>query len=173
MRLKYLILGLVSGALLATAGTSIAAPVIEKVTATIRPDFDLQIDGEIVQLENAPLNYNGASYLPVRELSTLLGKDVDFQDNTIILRDHLPEVEEWITLSSLVKDYDFTIRPSNTDIKFFGLMKDDKVLLIFDYGKGFAFTPEGQYVDYYISTKITYISRKDLEHVGILTPTSG
>lgn len=114
MRLKYLLIGLIVGTILATAGTSLAAPTLEKVTATIRADFGLKIDGESVQLENAPLAYNGTSYLPVRELSTLLGKEVDFKDGTITLStkedDNLETTTtEWITLNQAAPLYDLYI----------------------------------------------------------------
>lgn len=110
MRLKYLLIGFAAGTLLATAGTSIAAPVLEKVTATIRADFGLEIDGESVQLKNAPLAYNGASYLPVRELSELLGKDVDFDNDTILLTTKEEEtmseqnLENWVSIDQLKLD---------------------------------------------------------------------
>lgn len=83
MKIKYLLIGLISGVLLATAGTAAAQTIIEKVTASVRNDFTVELDGEKVQLKNAPLAYKGASYLPVRDVAELVGKDVDF-DNGII-----------------------------------------------------------------------------------------
>lgn len=83
MRIKYLLIGLISGVLIATAGTAAAQAVIEKITASVRTDYSVQLDGKKVELKNAPLAYNGASYLPVREVAELVGKEVDF-DNGII-----------------------------------------------------------------------------------------
>lgn len=85
LKIKYLTIGLVVGVLFATAGSSFAASIIERVTASVRTDFSIELDGERVQLKNAPLAYNGASYLPVREIAELIGKEVDFEDNVIKL----------------------------------------------------------------------------------------
>ncbi|OUS70306.1 hypothetical protein B1748_29160 [Paenibacillus sp. MY03] len=83
--MKKMVLGIVIGAFLATAIPVAAEEINKKVTATVRGDFTVQVDGEQVELKNAPLAYDGNSYLPVRELAVLLGKDVDFVDGVIKL----------------------------------------------------------------------------------------
>ena len=68
------IVGLVSGVMLATAGTAFAA---EEVRATFQR-FMLVINGaEPVEIE--PLVYRGTTYLPVRETANLLGYDVTYK----------------------------------------------------------------------------------------------
>jgi len=68
------IVGLVSGVMLATAGTAFAA---EEVRATFQR-FLLVINGaEPVEIE--PLVYRGTTYLPVRETANLLGYDVTYK----------------------------------------------------------------------------------------------
>lgn len=109
-RLKYLFVGLLAGILVATAGQSFAASVIEKVTATVRADYSVELDGKKAELKNAPLAYDGNSYLPVREIANLLGKDVDFEDGVIKLdtpkeaddvTDITLDLDEWTSLDQL------------------------------------------------------------------------
>lgn len=83
--MKKVIIGFIAGVLFATAGTAMAKTAIEKITASVRTDYTLELDGKKVDLKNAPLAYDGASYLPVREVSEILGKDVDFKDGVIKL----------------------------------------------------------------------------------------
>lgn len=81
--MKKVIIGFIAGVIFATAGTAVAQTVIEKVTATVRTDFTVELDGEKVELTNNPLAYNGSSYLPVKEISELMGKEVGFEDGVI------------------------------------------------------------------------------------------
>ncbi len=43
-------------------------------------DFSFQVNGEQKQLQDQPLVFNGKSYLPVREVATLLDYDVDYEE---------------------------------------------------------------------------------------------
>lgn len=119
-RIKYLMIGLLAGMLLATAGTSLAAELIEKVTASVRTDFKLEMDGKHIELENAPLAYNGASYLPVRELADILGKDVDFKDNVITLDtpkgDEQQMDEDFISLYDLANTYGVSVTNAGNEM---------------------------------------------------------
>lgn len=83
--MKRYVIGFLAGALFATVGTATASGVLERVTATVRTDYTVELDGKQVTLVNSPLAYNGASYLPVREVSEMLDKEVDFKDGVIIL----------------------------------------------------------------------------------------
>lgn len=81
--MKKFMTGIIAGALLVTALPVAAEEITKKVTATVRGDFSIELDGKQVTLEHSPLAYNGFSYLPVRELAHLLGKEVDFKDGVI------------------------------------------------------------------------------------------
>lgn len=81
--MKKIVIAFVAGVLFATAGTAAATSVIERVTASVRTDYSVEIDGQKVALKNAPLAYNGSSYLPVKEISELLGKEVGFDSGVI------------------------------------------------------------------------------------------
>jgi hypothetical protein len=80
-----MIVGIIIGAFLATAIPVAAEQVNKKVTATIRTDFTLQVDGVNVNLENSPLAFEGKSYLPVAEVARAVGKEVGFKDGVIKL----------------------------------------------------------------------------------------
>jgi hypothetical protein len=82
---KKMIVGIIIGAFLATAIPVAAEQVNKKVTATIRTDFTLQVDGVNVNLENSPLAFEGKSYLPVAEVARAVGKEVGFKDGVIKL----------------------------------------------------------------------------------------
>lgn len=81
--MKKVIIGFIAGVLFATAGTAMAQTVIEKVTASIRTDYSVEVDGQKVVLSKAPLVYKGSSYLPIKEMSQIMGKDAEF-DNGVI-----------------------------------------------------------------------------------------
>ncbi|GKU76840.1 stalk domain-containing protein [Paenibacillus sp. L3-i20] len=83
--MKKVIIGFLAGVIFATAGTALAAPTISKITASLRTDYKVELDGSKVELKNSPLAYNGSSYLPVKEMAELIGKEVSFDKGTIKL----------------------------------------------------------------------------------------
>jgi hypothetical protein len=85
-----LAIGLVAGAALATSATAFAGPALEKITATLRPDYIVKVDGKQVQLKNPPISYNGTTYIPLREAGEILGRTVGFKDGTITLDQQQP-----------------------------------------------------------------------------------
>lgn len=70
---------LLTGAFAAGAAASNG---IEQVEAFLRPDFKLIVDGKTAQLDNPILVYNDTSYLPIREISGLLGADVSWNNSS-------------------------------------------------------------------------------------------
>src|SRR5690554_5178128 len=78
MKLKYLIVGFIAGVFAATAITAGASTVYEKFTAVARPDYTLVVDGEQVTLKTPPKTIDGVTHLPIREVATILDKDVKF-----------------------------------------------------------------------------------------------
>jgi len=92
--MKKLFIGIILGALLATAVPAAAEEINKRITATVRADYTVELDGKKVELNNHPLAYDGSSYLPVREVANLLGKDVDFKDGVIKLNTPKAEVIE-------------------------------------------------------------------------------
>ncbi|OBR64958.1 hypothetical protein A7K91_05110 [Paenibacillus oryzae] len=84
--MKKMIISFVAGAMFATAGTAAATSVIERVTASVRTDYSVELYGQKVTLINASLAYNGSSYFPVIEISELLGKKVGFDSGVIKIK---------------------------------------------------------------------------------------
>ncbi len=70
---------LLTGAFAAGAAASNG---IERVDAFLRPDFKLIVDGKTAKLDNPILVYNDTSYLPIREISGLLGADVNWDNSS-------------------------------------------------------------------------------------------
>jgi hypothetical protein len=70
---------LLTGAFAAGAAASNG---IERVDAFLRPDFKLIVDGKTAKLDNPILVYNDTSYLPIREISGLLGADVNWNNSS-------------------------------------------------------------------------------------------
>ncbi|MCR2806849.1 ELKS/Rab6-interacting/CAST family protein [Paenibacillus soyae] len=82
--MKKILIGFIAGALFATTGTVMAdSEFFNKVTATVRSDYTFEVEGEKVSVGRAPLVYNGASYVPLRELARIMDKKVDFYDGVI------------------------------------------------------------------------------------------
>lgn len=65
-----------------------AATGIQSVTAQLRPDFTLEVNGSDYILrdsngnEVAPLLYNGTTYLPIRSMGEILGAEVSWDGKT-------------------------------------------------------------------------------------------
>lgn len=77
-------------ALVCTASLAIgvgASGVIKKITAELRPDFTVVVDGEKQTFKNAqgdvvePILYEGTTYLPLRAVGELMGKKVYWYEN--------------------------------------------------------------------------------------------
>lgn len=75
--MKRMIIGIVIGLLIGTAGTAFAAT-SEPVQA-IFAKFNFVVNGEEKTLEADPLVYQGGTYLPVRVVANMLGYDVTYK----------------------------------------------------------------------------------------------
>ena len=86
---KGFILGFISASLLAT-GIAIAS---EMLTEVYTSNFPIKINGKAYTAEMPVLNYQGRTYLALREFGTATGNTIDFKDNTIIIntKDYIPE----------------------------------------------------------------------------------
>ena len=110
------------------------AELIREIKAQIRQDFTVVIDGEIKNFKNAqgeavyPVLYNGTTYLPVRAIGELMGKEVIWYESEkkIVLSDK--------AASPTVSDADITVGGKNeapkTDFsKFIGEEKAKQIAL--------------------------------------------
>ncbi|MFF2484202.1 stalk domain-containing protein [Paenibacillus sp. NPDC058071] len=84
-QIRALLVGVVAGALLATSATAFAAGGFTKISALLRPDYTVKVDGKKVDMKNAPITYNNNTYIPLREAGNVLGYKVGFNNGTITL----------------------------------------------------------------------------------------
>ncbi|MFS0837271.1 stalk domain-containing protein [Paenibacillus sp. 1P03SA] len=80
--MKKVLLGFILGVGLTISATAFADDVINQVTAYLRPDFPVKVDGKDANLKNPVLIYEGSSYLPVKETARLVGKEAVWNEKT-------------------------------------------------------------------------------------------
>ncbi len=82
MKKRMALLGTAALCAVSIAVGVVAADVVRKIEAELRPDFTIVIDGQEVTFKNAqgevvsPVLYNGTTYLPIRAIGELMGKTV-------------------------------------------------------------------------------------------------
>ncbi|QTH41260.1 hypothetical protein J4772_27465 [Cohnella sp. LGH] len=83
---KYAIVFL-AGAICATAGSAYGAEAIKTISAKLRPDIKVSVNGK--QLDASAISYNNTTYLPLRKAAEavggkieLSGKDINIVTNT-------------------------------------------------------------------------------------------
>ena len=64
-----------------------AAAVRQKISAELRPDITLKVNGQVQELEKDAISYQGSTYLPVRAVGEAMGMEVDWKQDP----DRLPE----------------------------------------------------------------------------------
>ena len=71
-----------------SAALTVSAFAATNVTATLRPDVTVRIDGVACDFYNAqgkevhPILYNGTTYIPLRAVGELMGKNVNWDGTT-------------------------------------------------------------------------------------------
>ena len=69
-------------------GVAYAAGASRQISATLRPDITIKVDGVTKTITDsngnaaAPIIYNGTTYLPVKSVGQLLGQDVTWDGKT-------------------------------------------------------------------------------------------
>lgn len=74
--MKKFVSGIVVGVLLMASASVFADNGLQQISAYLRPLLPIKLDGQKVELKNAPIIYEGSTYLPLRELAGLVGKEV-------------------------------------------------------------------------------------------------
>ena len=62
-----------------------AAAVRQKISAELRPDITLKVNGQVQELEKEAISYQGSTYLPVRAVGEAMGMEVDWDSKTQIV----------------------------------------------------------------------------------------
>ena len=82
MKKKILCIALAAALFISGATLATAAGVVRNITAQLRPDITITLDGAKQKLSADPVVYNGTTYLPLRAVSGLLGMKVDWNGST-------------------------------------------------------------------------------------------
>lgn len=84
---KSLITGLILGVSITATTAVLAEPAVETIQALLKPNVTVQLDGKKIELKNAPIYYKDTNYLPIRDISSALGLDVqwDNSNQTVML----------------------------------------------------------------------------------------
>ena len=67
---------------IAAGGVAAGAAARQQITAELRPDIGLTLNGQSQTLDKTIIAYNGTTYLPIRSIGELLGMDVDWNGTT-------------------------------------------------------------------------------------------
>ncbi|MCR8633501.1 copper amine oxidase N-terminal domain-containing protein [Paenibacillus radicis (ex Xue et al. 2023)] len=80
--MKKYFLGVLSGVALSIPMFAFADNGLEQVTAYLRKDLPILLDGQKLELKNPPLIYDGSTYLPLKEAAAALGKEAKWNEQT-------------------------------------------------------------------------------------------
>lgn len=180
-----LIIGIMAGVLLATSATAFASGSFTKISALLRPDYSVKVDGKPVEMQNAPIAYNGTTYVPLREAGKILGYKVGFENGTITLNQIEKDVAGVTTATTTPAAIDVTngdwvlLRDITTKFRTdWGgeqgniITRDDGVQLTFwlpggEKGEFTMETSEGN-IRAYATSGIIYIFADDVRAIGFL-----
>lgn len=65
-----------------------AQDVVREITAMIRPDIKIYIEGKRIEMKDAqyntvyPISYNNTTYVPIIAISDIFGKDIEWDNVT-------------------------------------------------------------------------------------------
>lgn len=89
--MKNFISGMIVMAVIGFSTISFAA--IGDIVEAKFSQFTFMVDGEVKELEADPLSYQDTTYLPLRTVANMLGKDVVFQADTKIIELNTPSLK--------------------------------------------------------------------------------
>lgn len=80
--MKKFVTGILVGAGLMLSAQVLADDGLQMIEAYLRPDLLIKLDGKQLELKNPPIIYDGSTYLPLREMAGIFGKDVNWNNDT-------------------------------------------------------------------------------------------
>ncbi|MNO28117.1 hypothetical protein D3C76_180030 [compost metagenome] len=172
---------LVIGMALGTATIAAAAPGTVEAVIT---KFKIVVNGQEAQLQNSPLVVNGTTYLPVREVASILNADLKYNGTSksielstkgdVSMNPSAGVTTEWITLRDLAEKHNFSVSQTSTSNGLFEVRTGDQVVFSFDAEKvtleGYTtYTPNGHSIKIKKDmTNSTVINVADLVSAGII-----
>lgn len=146
-RIKDLTIGFLVGCVVMMTTPVLADSIIQKIDVALNI-VKVEVNGEKLDANN--ILYNGTTYLPMRAVAEAVGKDVDWNQDTMTASivdenikqevNNVGEIE--ITYEDFMKMFDFrfsTDEPNNTKIRHFvyngNLTYDELKELAHNYGK--------------------------------------
>jgi hypothetical protein len=112
------------GAMLSGAFTAgaYAQDVLQRVEAYLRPDFNIVINGKLVALEGPTLVYDDKSYLPLKEISKLLGANIIWKGDTqTIFINSLINAEQQASENDQIYEEIKMFNPSSVTLQYLGM----------------------------------------------------
>lgn len=118
MKKKILCIALAAALFISGATLATAAGVVRNITAQLRPDITITLDGAKQKLSADPVVYNGTTYLPLRAVSGLLGMKVDWNGSTktVALGNGTAPAKQTVTLGNGSYTVGSDIAPGKYDV---------------------------------------------------------
>jgi hypothetical protein len=79
---KGLILGMLIGSVLMFSAQGYAEDGLTEIKALLRTGLNITLDGKKVELDNPSINYNGSTYIKLRDAGKLTGTGVEWNEKT-------------------------------------------------------------------------------------------
>ena len=79
--MKKVLLGFAAGVMVTAATTAAASGGMEEITAYLKKEWPITLDGKELKLDQPAVVYDGHTYLPLREMMSYFGKDVQWDSD--------------------------------------------------------------------------------------------
>lgn len=190
--MKRILLGLVIGLLVGTAGTALAAN--SDTVQAVFSKYNLKINqNNAVEIE--PIVYKSTTYLPVREVANMLGYDVTYKADSRTIELTVDEAEqpqqnekdvdqvidtpvnldEWIELRGFAVPYKLIVEQNRENSNILEIKKEDGTIMFtldsLSLNEGIdikAITPENKEIRVLKFNGITFLNIEDLRNAGLL-----
>ncbi|MNH78564.1 hypothetical protein D3C73_308700 [compost metagenome] len=177
--MKKMIIGLVLGMMIGSATVAAAAPgTVQAVIAKL----SFFVDGQSKSLKSAPLVYNGTTYLPVREVSGMLGYDLDFNSKTNKINftakgdsnvTTTTNTSEWVQLRDIAQKYNLTVGQFGESLKVLSVKSGETTLFKVDVDKlteegTIAYTSDGHEIHLKMENGFILVNSADLKNSGVI-----
>ncbi|WP_186445916.1 stalk domain-containing protein [Paenibacillus cremeus] len=78
--MKKIFVGIIIGSILTISTTAFADTGLKEISAFLNPSLPIKLDGKQISLQNPPITYDGTTYVALREVGSLVGKPVKWND---------------------------------------------------------------------------------------------